>query len=528
MQKIAYSTLAIAAPVVLQGCSEEDEQTTAPPVDCSTLSETECKATDNAQCNWDQLDSVPENCSAPEDFRDTLASFNDDPQGCTDYGGVRVQPCKKIKECSDYLLAEESTLHDDIGENRNSGVISFAEISAALGPDSMNQVLKVYFSNANTSTFIPVGEDASNPDNLCVGWLRQNANPAILDLSPDEVESSGTTFDCGASAVVEDSFNAAGSYAGVAIQYTVDDFANNKIYDALFYDACNSDTMCGMDMVEGTCGAVEDFCAQFDATTCPTIYVKDNVGFVQGIVNTVEAEVIANSQICQFQHAIDDPILDEAGQPTGELYLENIGCQTLDGLELVTCGASPVPSFGEFDAPNPQDPTLDEVEGEDMCSLWLADAANWEGDNQSARAIYYCPEDGESARLNDGTGEVECVSAAGVVNVAGPSLATRGNTSIGLANGRACQIVGEANESNFVKECALPREFSCGEPLDGADAGEECIKTNICVYDNGDRFECAESDASVSGSGGRVGDDDADDDDDDADDDDDDSQQQDQ
>jgi len=96
MQKIAYSTLAIAAPVVLQGCSEEDEQT-APevPVDCSTLAETDCKASENAQCNWDQLDSVSENCSAPEDFRDTLASFNDDVAGCTQYGGVRVQPCKK-------------------------------------------------------------------------------------------------------------------------------------------------------------------------------------------------------------------------------------------------------------------------------------------------------------------------------------------------------------------------------------------------------------------------------------------------
>jgi len=508
MQKIAYSTLAIAAPVVLQGCSEEDEQTTAPPVDCSTLSETECKANDNAQCNWDQLESVPENCSAPEDFRDTLASFNDDPEGCVEHGGVRVQPCKKVKECSDFDLAEINSIFDDQGLNRPNGKITFTEAYDALGESTLERVIEVRFSNADTGTFNIVGADAANPDNLCTGYLHATLNGVSLAISPaaDPTDPEVQSFNCGAADLLTGSF-AALNYAGVVVPIA-NDFGNNKIYDAAFYDACSDDTMCGMNM-DGTCAPIEDFCAQFDAFTCPTTYEKDNVGFVQGLVDGVEAEVIANSEVCQFQHAIGDDIMDEVtGEPTGELYLENIGCQTLDGLELVTCGASPFPSFGEFDAPNPQDPTdptLNEVEGEDMCSLWLADAEDWEGDNQSARAIYVCATAGEFAQLNASSGEVECIDANGDPNQNGPpQLATRG-----LANGRACQIVGEANESNFVKECALPREFSCGEPLDGADADEECIKTNICVYDNGDRFECAESDASVSGSGGRVGDDDA-------------------
>lgn len=487
MQKIAYSTLAIAAPVVLQGCSEEDEQT-APevPVDCSTLAETDCKASENAQCNWDQLDSVSENCSAPEDFRDTLASFNDDVAGCTQYGGVRVQPCKKIKECSDYLLAEINTLFDTEGFNRPNGTITFAEAYEAIS--ETDQVIEVRFSNAAIGNFNVV--DVANPDNLCTGYLHRSLNDFSLGISPAADATTVQNFNCGAAEAVAGSF-AALEYAGEVVPIA-NDFGDNVVYDALFYDACSNDTMCGMNM-DGTCAPIEDFCAQFDdAFTCPTTYEKDNVKFIQGTVGGVEAEVIANSQICQFQHAIDDPILDDAGESTGEFYLENIGCQTLDGLELVTCGASPFPSFGEFDAVNPQDPTLDEVEQADMCSLWLADAADWEGTNQSARAIYYCPTDGESAQLNTTSGEVECVNGDDVGTP--PSLAIRGS-----ANGRACQIVGAANESDFVKECALPREFSCGTPLADADAGEECIKTNICVYDNGDRFECAESNTEDSG-----------------------------
>jgi len=491
MQKIAYSTLAIAVPVVLQGCSEDDEQTApeVPEVDCSTLAETECKAIENAQCNWNTSVQESKNCSRAE--VDVSSAGNDSLECDEQFGGIVSQQCKPVQVCSAYDLITNGQF-PNLG--RNNGTVSWSEVNTALD-ENLDNFIKVYFSNASTSTFDIVGAGADNPDDLCVGYIFQSIGPLSDTLTmwptPDTSDTTTDTFTCGgADTTVAGSFAAASSFNPSEPIPVTNSFGNNVVYDADFYDACNEDTLCGM-QTDGTCQVIQDFCAQFDATNCPIAYSKDNVRFIQGQVAGVPVELISDALVCEYIANVGDFIPDADGNDTDETYAAPFGCRTVQNLELPTCEGSPFPSNNKQPAVNPLDPD-GESEGiliEDMCNLWLADDKDWNAENSPrARPIYECVD-----------GQID-VSALPELSCLTPWTAEPSNqVPRESSEGRACMQSGDATSvPDFDKQCALPRNFTCdiatddnGAELEECSIGFQQNNSNVCVYDNGNRDFCS-------------------------------------
>jgi hypothetical protein len=497
MQKIAYSTLAIATPVVLQGCSEDDEQTTTPQeADCTTLSEAECTASDNGHCNWDTLVSVASSCERQEV---DLTAGGFDNEACSEnFGGIVAQQCENAQGvCSQESMGGQwLSIRDGTGK-MNSAVLGFDEAVEYL-TDSANNVIDVVFHRPG-SGFIAV---TGNPDDLGRGFLiaeyEGGSSPSTELLRICAQVDGADPPTCDPSGRFE--FNGVVDTRSEII--VANNFDGNYVYDGEFFDGCTRKTTCGLNIQDGTCIPVENYCEQFteDATTCPAGSAKADVGFSRHtLADGEEVEVITTAALCQYVHNIDDPVLDENGEPALDengdavLYTENIGCQTDADLELVQCAASPYPSEGNTQTADPYDPTTRPViEIPDMCNLWLADDRDWNNNvsSQRGRRIFEC-----SSGFEFSVEQNTCVDSDEITEDPVPST-----------NGRACTYQGSAFVlTEIAKECSLPRNFECsvvlqtvnGEESEVCSIGLNQPNSIVCAYDDGARAECTATEGSV-------------------------------